>query len=119
MQLGQGGITRLYDKTLQKEVFNTTAMVAGDLFHMGYDGNGAGEFVQVTEPNYGGMERAHEKESTWHLIESGAVYSKFDSEYKMKGFSVSSASLFFIRKSKLISNTIFPIGRENTTGSCV
>jgi len=88
MHLGQGGITKLFDKELQKDVFNTTAMVAGDLFHMGYNGNGAGEFVSIKAPNYGGMERAHQKESSWSLVESGAVYSKFKSEYKMKGFSV-------------------------------
>ncbi|MCG8307359.1 MAG: glycosyl hydrolase-related protein [Cytophagales bacterium] len=88
IELGQGGITRLYDKALNKEVFNTSAMVAGDLFHMGYNGNGAGEFVAITAANYGGMERAHEKESSWSLIESGAVYSKFKSDYEMRAFSV-------------------------------
>ena len=88
VELGQGGITRLYDKTLAKEVFNTTAMVAGDLFHMGYNGTGAGEFVIITPPNYGGMERAHQKESVWKLIESGAVYAKFQSEFAMDTFSV-------------------------------
>lgn len=88
IKLGKGGITSLFDKELKKEVFNTTAMVAGDLFHMGYNGNGAGEFVTITAPNYGGMERAHQKESYWSLIESGPVYSKFKSEYKMNGFSV-------------------------------
>ena len=88
MSLGKGGITSLFDKSLNKEVFNTTTMAAGDLFHMGYSGNGAGEFVIITAPNYGGMERAHEKESSWSLVESGAVYSKFKSEYKMTNFSV-------------------------------
>ncbi|KJF44962.1 glycoside hydrolase family 38 N-terminal domain-containing protein [Draconibacterium sediminis] len=88
MSLGKGGITSLFDKSLNKEVFNTATMAAGDLFHMGYSGNGAGEFVIITAPNYGGMERAHEKESSWSLVESGVVYSKFQSEYKMTNFSV-------------------------------
>lgn len=101
MQLGQGGITRLFDKTLQKEVFNTSTMVAGDLFHMGYDGNGAGEFVQVKDANYGGMERAHEKESSWRLLESGAVYSKFVSEYRMNGFSVQQQITVFHQKKQI------------------
>ncbi len=101
LELGQGGITRLYDEVLQKDVFNTSRMVSGDLFHMGYNGNGAGEFVQVTEPNYAGMERAHEKESSWKLIESGAVYSKFQSEYEMKGFSVEQVITVFHQKKQI------------------
>ena len=88
VELGQGGITRLFDKTLNKEVFNTSATVAGDLIHLGYNGNGAGEFLTMTAPNYNGVEFAHQKESSWSLLESGAVYSKFKSEYKMRGFSV-------------------------------
>jgi alpha-mannosidase len=101
MKLGKGGITSLFDKTLNKEVFNTTAMVGGDLFHMGYNGNGAGEFVTITAPNYGGMERAHQKESSWSLVESGAVYSKFKSEYKMKGFSVEQLITVYHQKKQI------------------
>ena len=91
----------LYDKVLQINVFNTSRMVAGDMFHMGYNGNGAGEFVQITEPNYTGMERAHEKESSWKLIESGAVYSRFQSVYQMKGFSVEQIITVFHQKKQI------------------
>ncbi len=101
MELGKGGITRLYDKNLDKEIFNTTSMVGGDLFHMGYAGTGAGEFVIMTEPNFGGMERAHEKESSWNLIESGAVYSKFQSEFEMKNFSVTQTITVFHQKKQI------------------
>jgi len=108
MHLGQGGITSLYDKALQKDVFNTTAMVAGDLFHMGYAGNGAGEFVTITAPNYGGMERAHQKESSWSLIESGAVYSRYMSEYKMDNFSVQQIITVFHQKKQIDLEYIIP-----------
>lgn len=101
IHLGKGGITKLYDKGLAKDIFNTTTMVGGDLFHMGYDGNGAGEFVTVKAPNYGGMERAHQKESNWSLVESGAVYSKFKSKYKMKGFSVEQIITVFHQKKQI------------------
>jgi alpha-mannosidase len=101
IRFGQGGITSLFDKALEKDVFNTSRMVAGDLFHMGYDGNGAGEFVQVKEPNYGGMERAHEKESSWELIESGAVYSRFQSSYEMDRFSVQQIITVFHQKKQI------------------
>ncbi len=108
IRLGRGGITRLYDKELKKEVFNTTRMVAGDLFHMGYNGNGAGEFVQITEPNYEGMERAHEKKSSWSLVESGVVYSRFQSSYKMDTFSVQQIITVFHQKKQIDLEYIIP-----------
>jgi len=101
IRLGPGGITWLYDKELKKEVFNTSNMVGGDLYHMGYNGNGAGEFVQITEPNYAGMERAHEKESSWKLIESGPVYSRFQSDYQMASFSVQQIITIFHQKKQI------------------
>ena len=101
IQLGHGGITKLFDKELDRDVFTTSAMVAGDLFHMGYDGNGAGEFVSIKAPNYVGMEQAHKKESSWSLVESGTVYSKFNSEYKMKGFSVTQIITVYHQKKQI------------------
>ncbi len=88
IEFGRGGIKRLYDKELDKEVFQTTRFPGGDLFHLGYSGNGAGEFVQITQPNYHGMERGHEKPGTWKQIASGPVYTRFATDYKMDGFSV-------------------------------
>ena len=108
IRLGQGGITKLFDKTLNKDVFNTSKIVGGDLFHMGYNGNGAGEFVQITEPNYGGMERAHEKESSWTLIESGAVYSKFQSDFLMDTFSVQQIITVFHQKKQIDLEYVIP-----------
>ena len=108
IRLGRGGITRLYDKELKKEVFNTTRMVAGDLFHMGYNGNGAGEFVQITEPNYEGMEKAHEKESSWNLVESGALYSRFLSDFSMDNFSVQQIITVFHQKKQIDLEYIIP-----------
>ena len=101
VQFGKGGITQLFDKILQKDIFNTTRMVGGDMFHMGYKGNGAGEFVTITEPNYDEFERAHEKGSSWKLIESGVVYSKFQSEYKMKDFNVEQIITVFHQKKQI------------------
>ncbi len=108
IHLGKGGITKLFDKELSKDVFNTTAMVAGDLFHMGYSGNGAGEFVTIQAPNYGSMERAHQKESSWSLVESGSVYSRFKSEYKMRGFSVEQLITVYHQKKQIDLEYIIP-----------
>jgi len=108
VKFDKGGISYLYDKILDKEIFNTTRMVGGDLFHMDYKGNGAGEFTVMTEPGYDGMERAHEKESSWELLESGAIYSKFQSEYQMNGFSVRQQITVYHQKKQIDLNYIIP-----------
>lgn len=107
IELGQGGITRLYDKKLKREIFNTTSMLAGDLFHMGYTGNGAGEFVTMQEPNFA-MDRAHDKKSSWELIESGAVYSKYQSAFEMDTFNVEQNITIFHKKKQIDLEYVIP-----------
>ena len=75
---------------------------------MGYNGNGAGEFVQITEPNYEGMERAHEKESSWSLVESGVCLFKIQSTYKMDTFSVQQIITVFHQKKQIDLEYIIP-----------
>jgi alpha-mannosidase len=101
IRLGPGGITSLYDKELKQEVFNTSKMAGGDLFHMGYNGNGAGEFTQITPPNYDRMELAHEEEGSWSLLESGPVYSRFKSDFRMLSFSVQQIITVFHQKKQI------------------
>ncbi len=98
---GDGGISGLFDKELGQEIINSTRFAAGDLLHMGYDGNGAGEFTQVTEPNVSGYEKLHEKPAKWELIESGAVFSSFQASYKMTGFTVIQKITLFHNKKQI------------------
>jgi alpha-mannosidase len=75
---------------------------------MGYNGNGAGEFVQITEPNFAGMERAHEKESSWTLVESGPVYSRYRSDFRMDHFSVQQIITVFHQKKQIDLEYLIP-----------
>ncbi|MEI6047403.1 MAG: glycosyl hydrolase-related protein [Bacteroidota bacterium] len=88
VEFGAGGITKLFDKELGKEVFNTLKFAGGDLLSMGYNGNGAGEFVQVTPTNMENYETLSMKASNWSLVENGPVFSKYESSYRLKNFSV-------------------------------
>ena len=101
VQLGKGGITNLFDKQLQKEIFNTTRMPGGDLLHVGYRGMGAGEFVTVSPLHYRDIEKIHKKENSWRLVESGAVYSKYQSEYQLKKFKVKQIITVYHQKKQI------------------
>jgi alpha-mannosidase len=54
------------------------------------------------------MERAHQKKSSWSLIESGAVYSRYMSEYEMNNFSVQQIITVFHQKKQIDLEYIIP-----------
>jgi alpha-mannosidase len=88
IEFGNGGITKLFDKEQGKEVFNTTKFAGGDLLSLGYSGNGAGEFVQVTPTNMEGYETLSMKQGKWTLTQNGPVFSRYESKSQMKNFRV-------------------------------
>ena len=70
IEFGPGGITALYDKDLKRQIFNTSKYAGGDLLSIGYNGNGAGEFIQVKPTNFEGSETLSSKNITWKLKEN-------------------------------------------------
>ncbi len=88
VEFGSGGITSLYDKDLGREVFNTTKYAAGDLLNLGYNGNGAGEFVRITPLNYEGYENAGMKNESWALTENSNLSAVYESDTRMRNFTV-------------------------------
>ena len=88
VELGAGGLTRLFDKALGKNILNTTKYAGGDLLSMGYSGNGAGEFVQVTPTNMEDFETLSMKRTTWTLTTNNAVFASYESSVRMKNFDV-------------------------------
>ncbi len=88
VEFGQGGITKLFDKEIGKNIFNTTKFAGGDVLSLGYSGNGAGEFVQITEPNMVNYETLGMNEASWKLKAVGSVYASYEASYKMRNFTV-------------------------------
>ena len=88
VKLGPGGITSLTDRELGRQVFNSTKYAGGDLLSLGYSGNGAGEFTQVTPTNFDGSESLSMKDRTWSLISNGPVYASFESTGVLRDFTV-------------------------------
>ncbi|RIV71537.1 glycosyl hydrolase-related protein [Flagellimonas aequoris] len=84
IQLGDGGIAYLYDKVLDKEVLNTTRFSGGDVLTLGYNGNGAGEFTQITEPNMQDYDKMSDHVANWALTSDGDVFAEFKNETKFK-----------------------------------
>ncbi|MCQ2148833.1 MAG: glycosyl hydrolase-related protein [Bacteroidales bacterium] len=84
--LGDGGIVRLYDKQLGKNVIEHEKFALGDILDAEYRGNGAGEFLRITdiEVPFDGMERAGAHKSDWKVVSSGKFSSTFENTYHDK-----------------------------------
>ena len=81
--LGDGGIVRLYDKQLDKDVVENEKYAFGDILDAEYYGNGAGEFLRVTdiETPSAGPERAGAHKSAWKVVESSRFLTAFENVY--------------------------------------
>ena len=88
IEFGAGGITTLFDKALGKNILNTTKYAGGDLLSMGYSGNGAGEFVQITPTNMEDFETLSMKGANWTLTANNGVFASYESLAQMKNFEV-------------------------------
>jgi alpha-mannosidase len=72
IRFGQGGISSIFDKSLQKEVLNSDKFSAGELFSMQSVGNGAGEFSDIQQPDTTDFEKPG-IEGAWTVTDQGPV----------------------------------------------
>ena len=81
--LGKGGLAGIYDKELKKDILQTGKFSGCEIFTGESVGNGAGEFWDVQQPSFKGLDRVSAHETTFSAIESGPVFSRFSLEQKL------------------------------------
>ncbi|MCC8144557.1 MAG: hypothetical protein LIO97_12285 [Tannerellaceae bacterium] len=84
MELGDGGIRSLYGKQLKKEVFQTGKYSAAELFTMHSEGNGAGEFTDIQQPDMRGFDKLSHYRQYWQCVETGLVRDVFQTIQPLK-----------------------------------
>ena len=77
IRFGKGGIERLYDKTLGKEIIDASKFTLGEVFTMQSVGNGAGEFSDIQQPSMEGYDKTGYYETKWEKINDGPVFTSF------------------------------------------
>ncbi|TKG94600.1 alpha-mannosidase [Puteibacter caeruleilacunae] len=90
-----GGLSNLYDKELKKEIFNTQKFNAGEVFTMHSEGNGAGEFADIQQPDMRGFDRTGNYTTKWELVEAGPVFSAFKIRQPIKHAVVEQTIIFY------------------------
>jgi alpha-mannosidase len=77
VRFGKGGIEKLFDKTLGKDVIDASKFRLGEVFTMQSFGNGAGEFADIQQPSMEGFDKTGNYNTSWEKIEDGPVYAAF------------------------------------------
>ncbi len=76
-ELSDGGVSSLVDKALDKELIASDFLKAGEIFTMKSEGNGAGEFDAVQQPDMEGFDKTGNYQSFWTVEEDGPVFTSF------------------------------------------
>jgi alpha-mannosidase len=77
IRFGKGGIEKLYDKKLGKDLIDPSKFSLGEVFTMQSVGNGAGEFTDVQQPSMEGYDKTGNYQTIWEKVADGPVYSAF------------------------------------------
>ena len=72
-----GGIKQVYDKQLNRNLFDTHQFKVGEIFTMESVGNGAGEFGDVQQPTMKDFDQVSTHHAKWEIVESGEVYTTY------------------------------------------
>jgi alpha-mannosidase len=77
VHFGKGGIQKLYDKTLGKDIIDPSKFTLGEVFTMQSVGNGAGEFKDIQQPTMEGFDKTGFYDTKWEKICDGPVFTSF------------------------------------------
>jgi len=75
--LSDGGLSSLFDKELMKELVESSFFKAGEIFTMKSEGNGAGEFDAVQQPEMEGFDKTGNYKTKWEITAVGPVYTSY------------------------------------------
>jgi len=76
-EFSDGGLSSLFDKELEKELVTPDFFTAGEIFTMKSEGNGAGEFDAVQQPEMEGFDKTGNYHTVWMVDEDGPVFTSY------------------------------------------
>ena len=84
IKFGNGGLTSIFDKELNKELIDPGKFKAGEVFTMHSVGFGAGEFADIQKPDMEGFDKTGNYKTVWTVEESGSVYISIKYRQKIR-----------------------------------
>lgn len=84
LKFANGGLASIFDKKLNKEIINSDKFTAGEIFTMHSEGNGAGEFADIQQPDMKGFDKTGNYTTHWEVDESGTVFTTYKYRQQLK-----------------------------------
>jgi len=84
IELQNGGIRSILDKTSGQELIDARKLLAGEVFMMQSEGNGAGEFVQVQQPSFEEFDKVSNHQPKWETVADGVVFTELKLKQPLK-----------------------------------
>lgn len=101
LRFADGGLASIYDKELKQELVNSDKFVAGEIFTMRSEGNGAGEFIDVQKPDMQGFDKTGNYKTNWEIEENGAVSTTYKYRQKILHAIVEQRIVVFNQKKRI------------------
>ncbi len=84
LEFGNGGLTQIHDKELNRNLIESGKFKAGEIFELSSVGNGAGEFSEVQQANTDYFDQLGTSKTNWKIQEIGPVYTSVVMRQPMK-----------------------------------
>jgi len=84
LRFTNGGLSSIYDKKLNAELINPKEFAAGEVFTLHSEGNGAGEFADIQQPDTSGFDKTGNYKTQWRITENGDVYTTYEYWQKIR-----------------------------------
>ena len=101
VRFGKGGIEKLFDKTLEKDVIDASKFNLGEVFTMQSVGNGAGEFSDIQQPTMEGYDKTGNYPTKWEKIADGPVYTAFKFRQPVKNAVIEETIKIYNQKKRI------------------
>ena len=101
---GNGGLESLMDKESDLELLETSFFKAGEVFTMRSEGNGAGEFDAVQQPDMEGFDKTGNYETKWIIESDGPVYRSYRMRQPIRNAVVELQIIFYHQLKKIDFN---------------
>ncbi len=112
-EFSDGGISRLKDKELDKELIDPGLFKAGEVFTLRSEGNGAGEFIAIQQPTMEGFDKTGNYDTHWEVTASGPVFNAYKFRQPIRD-AVAEVEVIFYHQVKKID---FLVAVKNWNGT--
>ena len=112
IRFGKGGIEKLFDKTLGKDVVDDSKFKLGEVFTMRSFGQDAGDFSDVQQPSMEGFDKTGNYVTSWEKTADGKVFTSFKFRQPL-GYAVIEETIIVYHQIKRID---FEIDLKNWQG---